>query len=386
MKVFILTVLSFGLVYGQNCQNNPGRDVSGKNNSYNIENCNNAKLFPKKVDVQYSRIWAKKNSIKELSEDDFKMMTKVKDIDLSDNQIQEINPDYFKNTPILKTLKLNKNQIYTLHTSQFQHLPLLERIELNDNILKNLKRGVFKNLPNLNYIDLSSNQIGVIQLNLFINVPKLTDLKLNNNPCVDKDFVFEVSNDENGSDYFNEILTNATSCTVKTNGKDKVVKELSAEEPEERLDPSEDSPMKLVVFVLCAISLILNIGLIAYFIKLRKRPQPTEDNMESEPIIGIQVDESQKSMDQTYNKSRLSTASNNSYEDPRKFKQQMTENPDYDTLGNFRTSQNPCEETKTSNNAGYQATEPPVDDQYDTLPGAKKPEENSGQDNLYDKF
>jgi hypothetical protein len=256
MKVFILLLLNFGLVFGGYCNNDATKEYDGLG-TYNIEGCANTEIFmmdPRSSNASIKILKARKNVIETLDENDMRVMEEVEEVDLSENKIEKsVDRSMFIHTRKIRKLNLSKNKIDELGFSIFEYLEQLESADLSHNQLMTIENAVFKSVPKLQVINLSNNQISTIQLSAIIDLPALRNLNLMDNACINENFKF--ANEDEASAFDEKLITSG--CTIKE------ISEIQNRhgETEEPEPTKKSTTLEIIAFVICLASIVLNVVL-----------------------------------------------------------------------------------------------------------------------------
>lgn len=114
---------------------------------------------------------------------DFKDMTKLKEIHFTLNSIKEIPPATFDDLTQLENLQLDSNQLARLPDRIFHNLVNLETINLYNNKLETLSASLFATNLKLKTIRLDINNLISIELNTFAHLSNIRHLYADFNPC-----------------------------------------------------------------------------------------------------------------------------------------------------------------------------------------------------------
>ncbi|XP_075215736.1 CD180 antigen-like isoform X2 [Lycorma delicatula] len=148
--------------------------------------------FPR-LSVEYLSL--KNNSITDIEDGSFKLLSNLTVLDLSENFIhsEELRPSIFRGLyspqayePLikLKTLKLSSNKLHTLHPDVFEHLPKLESLSVDNNPFKFIDKSTviaLASIQNLKVLDLSYTGLKVLP-EFMLHTPRLlTILNLSGN-------------------------------------------------------------------------------------------------------------------------------------------------------------------------------------------------------------
>jgi Leucine-rich repeat (LRR) protein len=118
-----------------------------------------------------------------LSRKNFKRMSVLSTISLSDNQIHFIDEDTFYEVPQLYSLRINGNHLKSLPSSIFMNSICLQHFICDTNFFETFDGNLLRNNPSLVSINLEENQLRSIKINLksFSNLQKVN---LRNNICI----------------------------------------------------------------------------------------------------------------------------------------------------------------------------------------------------------
>ncbi|KAK5600895.1 hypothetical protein CRENBAI_007714 [Crenichthys baileyi] len=132
------------------------------------------------------------NKLAEIPDKAFQSLSKLKNLDLSGNHITHISKDSFSGLVQLERLYLHGNLIQSIHWEAFEVLEMLLELKLQGNKLTSLP---FLNFPRLLLLDLSHNKIPILQPS-DLHTPHLEALKLSSLglPYLDEDLIASMRN------------------------------------------------------------------------------------------------------------------------------------------------------------------------------------------------
>ena len=128
------------------------------------------------------------NSLESLPEDLFDGLTALQELRLSNNSLASLPEDLFEGLTSLQELRLTNNSLASLHENLFEGLTSLQRLRLNNNSLASLHGDLFDDLTNLQELRLINNSLQSLHGDLFDGLTALQKLFLDSNPG--SDFVF----------------------------------------------------------------------------------------------------------------------------------------------------------------------------------------------------
>ncbi len=126
------------------------------------------------------------SNISDLDEDIFKDLISLESLDLSHNKIKSLPERIFWRLKRLKKLELDSNpyEEKVLPENLFYGLDRLEELDLDEMNLETLHPNTFKTNPNLSLIDLESNNIKFLPLHVFDSLRRdiINEIDLTKNP------------------------------------------------------------------------------------------------------------------------------------------------------------------------------------------------------------
>lgn len=137
----------------------------------------------------------------------FKGMSTVEAIDLSNNFIDYIEEDTFYEVPNLKSLSIQENRLTTIPSKLFMHSTELKFILLRKNNIREFDGECLRNCLLLEEIYLKENLLTKIKIN-FSNFTEINTVDLENNVCV---------NASSSIHYKNSISLNDLQSLIDTN-------------------------------------------------------------------------------------------------------------------------------------------------------------------------
>lgn len=99
------------------------------------------------------------NKVTEIRREDFKGLSRLTSLNLSENSLRMLEQKTFSHLPTLRILRLKSNQISCIETGAFDGLYYLETLDITDNVLTTLAEPVVRPLRNLLHLKLSGNQL-----------------------------------------------------------------------------------------------------------------------------------------------------------------------------------------------------------------------------------
>ena len=124
------------------------------------------------------------NEIETIDGDSFKDLTKLEHLILFFNKIKTIDPNLLQSLENLSQLMINSNEIEFLDEKIFDNLPNIRLITLGGNKLSTIPANLFKNNLKQKYIELGNNKIQTISPTMFDHLKNLIYVDLRNNVCV----------------------------------------------------------------------------------------------------------------------------------------------------------------------------------------------------------
>ncbi|KAJ8971940.1 hypothetical protein NQ317_013837 [Molorchus minor] len=130
-----------------------------------------------------------KNEIVVIPKDAFKYQTQLKILELNRNKLKVIDPLTFKSLEHLSTLKLKRNKINELKDGSFYGLVRIDKLILDYNHLKVISKGWLYGLESLKQLSLSHNYINKIDVDAweFCKTLFVLDLSYNNLESIEAD-------------------------------------------------------------------------------------------------------------------------------------------------------------------------------------------------------
>lgn len=203
---------------------------------------------------------------------------------LSHNLISFLPDDTFKNATGLQTLKIDYNQLTSLSENIFKSLTDLRALELSHNNITHLPYNLFHDLTSLEFLYLAFNQISILSLYQFQSTPQLYSINLSNNHITlidDGTFdnltslhLLDLANNICVNDNFNSPIhplnDKLCACKVKIDNIDECP----------IFNESNEIPIDNYLALCIAVavtSIIINIFLLIYIIKLKKDYKLTDD-------------------------------------------------------------------------------------------------------------
>ncbi|XP_037030715.1 protein toll-like [Bradysia coprophila] len=120
------------------------------------------------------------NSIGQLNENVFRLLTKLYNLDLSKNEISDVDHNAFRDLVELRTLKMSSNKLKSLKEGMFERQKHLNLLCLRQNSLPNLTKEMFRGLDSLSILTLEKNKFSSLMDNVFHNLPSLKEISLGN--------------------------------------------------------------------------------------------------------------------------------------------------------------------------------------------------------------
>ncbi|KAG5684436.1 hypothetical protein PVAND_013670 [Polypedilum vanderplanki] len=158
--------------------------------------------------VEELRIFTEKQSLTQIEAKNFKHISKLKKIYITNQLINNLGPRIFSEASKLISLYLPANNIETIHAKAFEGLNECRYLGLNHNKIKELNVDVFSTLPMLMHLNLEYNKIKELPKSIFSNnddivICELTGNNLEQIPIMPVKKVFEKKKNND----FNPIVT-----------------------------------------------------------------------------------------------------------------------------------------------------------------------------------
>ena len=119
-------------------------------------------------------------SMTELQARDFRGLTGLQQLRLSDNSLASLPEGVFDGLTSLEQLRLSNNSLASLHEDVFDGLTGLQELRLSNNSLTSLHEDVFDGLTGLQELRLSNNSLASLHEDVFNGLTGLQDLRLIN--------------------------------------------------------------------------------------------------------------------------------------------------------------------------------------------------------------
>lgn len=135
-----------------------------------------------------SMLYIQSANLTKISRRNFRKMTLLQVISLTNNRIEYVDEDTFFEVPRLRSLRINGNRLKSIHLNLLVYSNNLVFFVFDGNFIEEIDGEIFRNCPRLQSINLEDNSLRKITIDLS-KFTKLSKVNLEENVCINSNYI-----------------------------------------------------------------------------------------------------------------------------------------------------------------------------------------------------